>query len=272
MTITQSKTSPWKTTIAIFERAALQAGRPILAIHKAGPHARYKADASPVTEADEQAEAVILSELAKACPHIPIVAEEQAAAGCIPDIANKAFILVDPLDGTKEFINGHDDFTVNIALIEDGAPIAGFVYAPALGIAYSGSPDGAEKLWVDENFQVSRREPMRARTAATPHIALASRSHRSIETDEFLNQCGASEIRAVGSSLKFCLIAEGAADIYPRFGRTMEWDTAAGDAVLRAAGGITVDLEGVPLRYGKTGHSRYADFSNPDFVARCCKI
>lgn len=271
MTITQSKTSSWQPIAAIFERAALEAGRPILTIHRAGPHARYKADASPVTEADEQAEAVILSELAKACPDIPIVAEEQAAAGRIPDIANTAFILVDPLDGTKEFINGHDDFTVNIALIEDNAPIVGFVYAPALGVAYCGSPDGAEKLWVDEDFQVIRREPMRARMLDVPDIAVASRSHRCVETDDFLSRCGASEIRTVGSSLKFCLIAEGVADIYPRFGRTMEWDTAAGDAILRAAGGITVDLAGNPLRYGKTGRKDCADFANPDFVAKCGK-
>jgi 3'(2'), 5'-bisphosphate nucleotidase len=269
MTISQPKSSSWKSIAAVFEKAALAAGRPILAIHRAGAHARYKADASPVTEADEQAEAVILSELHKSCAGIPIVAEEQAAAGHIPDIASKAFILVDPLDGTKEFINGHADFTVNIALIENGAPVIGFVYAPALEIAYVGHPEGAEKLWVDEEFRISRREPMRARTTPVPNIAVASRSHRCAQTDDFLNRCGAKEIRTVGSSLKFCLIAEGAADIYPRFGRTMEWDTAAGDAVLRAAGGITVDLAGEPLVYGKTGREGCADFANPDFVARC---
>lgn len=269
MTITQPKSLPQQSIAAIFEQAALEAGRPILAIHKAGPNARYKADASPVTEADEQAETVILAALEKLCPHIPIVAEEQAAAGYIPDITNKPFILVDPLDGTKEFINGHDDFTVNIALIEDGAPIAGFVYAPALGIAYSGNSEGAQKLWIDENFEVIRRERIHARTVSAPGIAVASRSHRCTETDFFLDHCGAAEIRTVGSSLKFCLIAEGAADIYPRFGRTMEWDTAAGDAILRASGGITVDLDGVPLRYGKTGRANCADFANPDFIARC---
>lgn len=271
MTISKPQSSFWKQTAAIFERAALDAGRPILAIHRAGPHARYKADASPVTEADEQAEAVIVKELQKACPQLPIVAEEQAAAGRIPDIAGKAFILVDPLDGTMEFINGHPDFTVNIALIEDGAPVIGFVYAPALGIAYSGSPEGAEKLWIDEDFNISRREPMLARSVPAPNVAVASRSHRCAQTDDFLNRSGAKEIRTVGSSLKFCLIAEGAADIYPRFGRTMEWDTAAGDAILRAAGGITVDLAGQPLRYGKTGRTDCPDFVNPDFVARCAK-
>lgn len=269
MTINQPNSSSWKSIAAVFEKAALEAGPPILTIYRAGAHARYKADASPVTEADEQAEAVILSELHKSCAGIPIVAEEQAAAGRIPDIAGKAFILVDPLDGTKEFLNGHPDFTVNIALVENGAPVIGFVYAPALGIAYVGHPDGAEKLWVDEEFRISRREPMRARSMDVPNIAVASRSHRCAQTDDFLNRCGAKEIRTVGSSLKFCLIAEGAADIYPRFGRTMKWDTAAGDAVLRAAGGITVDLAGQPLVYGKTGRDGCADFANPDFVARC---
>ncbi len=269
MTILKQTFSSVKPIAAVFERAALAAGHPILAIHRAGPHARYKADASPVTEADEQAEAIILSELERACPDIPIVAEERAAAGHIPDIADGIFILVDPLDGTKEFINGHDDFTVNIALIENGVPISGFVYAPALGIAYAGGPEGAEKLWVDDSFRVSRRAPIRTRMAAAPDIAVASRSHRCSATEAFLNDCGAREIRTVGSSLKFCLIAEGVADIYPRFGRTMEWDTAAGDAVLRAAGGITVDLAGEPLRYGKTGRPDRADFANPDFLARC---
>jgi 3'(2'), 5'-bisphosphate nucleotidase len=262
-------TPPLTRLIEIFEHSALLAGPPILDIYRAGPQARYKADASPVTEADEKAEAVILSELNAACPAIPIVAEESAAAGHIPDIEGKTFILVDPLDGTKEFVAGHDDFTVNIALIDNGVPVAGVVYAPALGVAYLGGPNGAEKLWIDSQFKVGRRAPMRARTLVSPDIALASRSHRSAETDDFLDRCGASQIRTVGSSLKFCLIAEGVADIYPRFGRTMEWDTAAGDAVLRAAGGMTFDLNGNPLRYGKTGRPDCADFANPDFVARC---
>lgn len=255
--------------IEIFERAALSAGPPILDIHRAGPHARYKADASPVTEADERAEQIILSQLAANCGSIPVVAEESAAAGHIPDIEGKPFILVDPLDGTKEFIGGHDDFTVNIALIENSEPKVGIVYAPALGLAFVGSPKGAEKLWIDAEFKVARREPMQSRSRAVPDIALASRSHRTVETDEFLKSCGASEVKTIGSSLKFCLIAEGSADIYPRFGRTMEWDTAAGDAVLRAAGGMTFTLDGKPLLYGKTGRPDCADFSNPDFVARC---
>jgi 3'(2'), 5'-bisphosphate nucleotidase len=257
------------TILDIFQHAALLAGRPILDTYHAGAHTRYKADCSPVTEADERAEAVILAELAAACGHIPVVAEESVAAGRVPQLSGQPFILVDPLDGTKEFIGGHDDFTVNIALIENGAPVIGFVYAPALQLAYGGGPDGAYKLWIDDSFAVSHREKLQARTLDAPQIAVASRSHRSPETDSFLDTCGASEIRTVGSSLKFCLIAEGSADLYPRFGRTMEWDTAAGDAVLRAAGGVTVDLEGVPLRYGKIGRENEADFANPDFIARC---
>jgi 3'(2'), 5'-bisphosphate nucleotidase len=253
----------------IFEHAALLAGQVILDVYKAGPEARYKSDASPVTEADEQAEAIILEKLAAAYPDIPIVAEESVAAGRIPSISDRPFFLVDPLDGTKEFVSGNNDFTVNIALIEAGKPVAGFVYAPACGLAYAGGAEGASKIWIGEDFKVSRRARMRARAIASPQIAVASRSHRSMETDTYLGQCGATEIRTVGSSLKFCLIAEGAADIYPRFGRTMEWDTAAGDAVLRAAGGMTVDLEGKPLRYGKTGRIGQADFANPDFIARC---
>ncbi|AYD00744.1 3'(2'),5'-bisphosphate nucleotidase CysQ [Neorhizobium sp. NCHU2750] len=264
-----SKIPPLQSLLDIFERAALLTGDPILHIYRAGPDARYKSDASPVTDADERAEAIILTRLATECPGIPVVAEESAAAGRIPDVEGKPFLLVDPLDGTKEFINGNDDFTVNIALIDKGIPVLGFVYAPALGLAYRGSPEGAEKLWVDTNFQVTRRQPMRARALASPDIAVTSRWSRCAQTDAFINHSGASDIRTVGSSLKFCLIAEGAADIYPRFGRTMEWDTAAGDAILRAAGGMTFDLDGHPLTYGKTGRPDCADFANPDFVARC---
>lgn len=255
-------------TLDHFERAALLAGKAILDVYHAGPEARIKADCSPVTEADERAEAIILSELAIALPQIPVVAEEAVASGHVPEITGTSFILVDPLDGTKEFITRNDDFTVNIALIENGSPVAGLVYAPALGIAYRGDMNGAQKLWIDGEFQVIRREAMQARRVACPQIAVASRSHRSAQTDAFLGECGATEIRSVGSSLKFCLIAEGSADIYPRFGRTMEWDTAAGDAILRAAGGMTVDLVGAPLVYGKIGRSGEADFANSDFIAR----
>ncbi|MFB9952336.1 3'(2'),5'-bisphosphate nucleotidase CysQ [Rhizobium puerariae] len=253
--------------LATFEKAALLAGRAILEIYRAGPNTRYKADRSPVTEADEQAEKIILAELARACPDIPVVAEESVAAGRVPSIEGHSFILVDPLDGTKEFVSKHKDFTVNIALIEEGVPLLGVVYAPALHIAYLGGEGKAEKLVLDDDLAIVSRNPISTRPVETPPVCVASRSHGSPETQAFLTQSGASDIRTIGSSLKFCILAEGLADLYPRFGRTMEWDTAAGDAVLRAAGGATLDLDGRSLRYGKTGRTGFTDFANPDFVA-----
>ncbi|WP_117193878.1 3'(2'),5'-bisphosphate nucleotidase CysQ [Rhizobium terrae] len=253
--------------LATFEKAALLAGKAILDIYRAGPTTSYKADHSPVTEADEQAELIILAELAKACPGIPVIAEESVAAGRVPSIEGGTFILVDPLDGTKEFINRSADFTVNIALIEQGAPVLGVVHAPALNVAYLGGDGQVEKLLVGNDQSVTERRHVSAKLVATPPVCVASRSHNSAETEAYLKQSGACDIRAVGSSLKFCLLAEGTADLYPRFGRTMEWDTAAGDAVLRAAGGMTLDLAGKPLRYGKIGRKDMADFANPDFIA-----
>ncbi len=253
--------------ISVFERAALAAGRVILEIYEAGPNAVLKADNSPVTEADERAEALILECLSSAFPDIPVVAEESVASGHIPDTDGKTFILVDPLDGTKEFINRRDDFTVNIALIENGVPVTGIVYAPAKGIAYVGSAAGAEKLLVSPDFTISRRTPIVVRDCEKPPVGVASRSHSCQETEGFLRDNGIGECKSVGSSLKFCLVAEGDADVYPRYGRTMEWDTAAGDAVLRAAGGRTVGLDGNPLAYGKRRQPRDSDFANPFFVA-----
>jgi len=251
-----------------FEKAALLAGEAILDVYRAGPNASYKADQSPVTEADERAEAIILAELERLHPEIPVVAEESVAAGLIPDIRDRTFILVDPLDGTKEFVNRREDFTVNIALIENGVPVLGVVYAPALSVAFLGCSDGAVKLTIDGHLKVTDRKAIAARSAETPPVAVASRSHNSAETEAFLRASGATDIQCIGSSLKFCLLAEGVADLYPRFGRTMEWDTAAGDAVLRAAGGLTVGLDGQPLRYGKTNASGTIDFVNPDFISR----
>jgi 3'(2'), 5'-bisphosphate nucleotidase len=253
--------------LATFEKAALLAGKAILDVYRAGPNPSYKADKSPVTEADERAEEIILAELAQAFPDIPVVAEESVAMGRIPSIEGRSFILVDPLDGTKEFINDREDFTVNIALIENGMPILGVVYAPALKVAYLGGGGRAEKLVIDDEFAVTNRVPVVARPVEARPICVASRSHNSAETEAFLEKSGAADIRSIGSSLKFCLLAEGIADLYPRFGRTMEWDTAAGDAVLRAAGGSTVTLDGAPLTYGKTGRADMLDFANPDFIA-----
>jgi 3'(2'), 5'-bisphosphate nucleotidase len=253
--------------INLFERAAFAAGREIMQVYRDGPTVQTKSDLSPVTEADERAEAIILAALATDFPEIPVVAEEAVAAGNIPDTANKSFILVDPLDGTKEFIRKSTDFTVNIALIEAGIPVMGIVYAPARGVAYVGDANGARKIEVDSAFQPVSRQAIQVRSNPGSMIALASRSHNSPETDDFLQQKGITDTTSVGSSLKFCLVADGSADVYPRFGRTMEWDTAAGDAVLRAAGGMTVGLDGLPLPYGKINRSHDSDFANPSFIA-----
>lgn len=255
------------TMLDILEKLALDAGKAILDVYHAGPNVTYKDDCSPVTEADERAEAIILAGLRQAFPEIPVVAEEEAAAGRIPDIAGKCFFLVDPLDGTKEFINRRDDFTVNIALVEDGRPVAGIVYAPARKVAYAGSANGAVKMEIGDNQEVVRREKIGCRARSETLTAVASRSHNSPETEAFLAAKGITSTTSVGSSLKFCLVAEGSADVYPRFGRTMEWDTAAGDAVLRAAGGVTLDTEGKPFRYGKTKQATDSDFANGHFIA-----
>lgn len=253
--------------LALFETLSIAAGRVILDIRDAGAETRLKADRSPVTEADEAAEAIILAGLAAHYPDIPVIAEESVAAGRVPDIGGNRFFLVDPLDGTKEFVAGRAEFTVNIALIDDGAPIAGIVYAPALGVAYVGAGQDAARLTVAASGDIASRMPIRVRPAQSPPLALASLSHGSPATDSYCAMAGISEIRCIGSSLKFGLLAEGAADIYPRFGPTMEWDTAAGDAILRAAGGRTVDPDGHALRYGKRGQPSLADFANGDFVA-----
>jgi 3'(2'), 5'-bisphosphate nucleotidase len=253
--------------IETLETLALAAGKAILEVYHAGPSVSYKQDASPVTEADERAEAIILAGLKTAFPDVPVVAEEAAAAGHIPDVSGKKFFLVDPLDGTKEFINRRDDFTVNIALIEDGVPVAGIVYAPARSVAYTGIDGRAEKLVIADDLTVASREQIGCRSAVEGLTAVASRSHNSPETEAFLTEQGITSTKSVGSSLKFCLVAEGAADVYPRFGRTMEWDTAAGDAVLRAAGGMTVDTDNKQFRYGKTSQASDSDFANGHFVA-----
>ncbi|MCJ8519054.1 3'(2'), 5'-bisphosphate nucleotidase [Pseudorhizobium tarimense] len=250
-----------------FETAALAAGRAILNIyHGAKLSVKEKADHSPVTEADEHAERIILDHLTAVAPEIPVIAEEEVAKGRAQAIGTR-FMLVDPLDGTREFIAQRPEFTVNIALIEAGAPVLGVVYAPAQSVVYIGSRDGAWRLEIDSDLRVAGRRRISSRKAGSRPVALCSRSHDSAETSDYLRQRGISDIRRLGSSLKFCLLAEGSADVYPRFSRTMEWDTAAGDAVLRAAGGRTETLDGSPLAYGKIGRPDCADFSNPDFIA-----
>jgi len=233
------------------------AGRATLKHFRAGAEVETKADRSPVTAADREAEAIILDELAELAPEIAVVSEEASSVDGLPDEIGARFWLVDPLDGTREFIAGRDEFTVNIALIVDRIPVLGVVHLPVLGATYVGGPDGARRIAAGVERTIAVR-PVPARDL----VAVASRSHRSREEDEFLARHRVDNVISAGSSLKFCRVAEGAADVYPRFGPTMEWDTAAGDAVLRAAGGVVSTLDGRPLAYGKTG------FRNPPFVAR----
>jgi 3'(2'), 5'-bisphosphate nucleotidase len=250
-----------------FERISLAAGAVIMDVFHRGFEVAVKDDKSPVTEADEKAEALILAELSKVCPDIPVIAEEEMAAGRVPRLSGKAFILVDPLDGTKEFINRRQDFTVNIALVEDGVPVAGVVYAPARQTGWSGAAGKAELLTVDDAGNIVERATISTREKGDNIVAVASRSHNSPETVAFLEEHKITDTMSVGSSMKFCLLAQGEADVYPRFGRTMEWDTAAGDAVLRAAGGMTVRADGAPFVYGKRNQADDVDFANPGFIA-----
>jgi 3'(2'), 5'-bisphosphate nucleotidase len=240
---------------------ALEAGRDIMRIYGSDdPAVRIKSDLSPVTAADEAAEAIILDRLRAFDPATPIVSEEQAAGGHTPKVG-QAFYLVDPLDGTREFLSRNGEFTVNIARIENGAPVAGVVYAPALGRIHCGAQSQA---WasVIKDGEIDEWRPVHvASNASSGPVIVASRSHRDARTDEFIAARQGARLTSVGSSLKFCMIACGEADIYPRFGRTMEWDTAAGHAVLAAAGGKVLDESGQPLVYGKLG------FENPAFIA-----
>jgi 3'(2'),5'-bisphosphate nucleotidase len=248
--------------VKLAERAAAV----ILDHYRGDTAVRLKDDASPVTVADEAAEAVILAGLAELTPAIPVVAEETVAAGRIPELDDGPFWLVDPLDGTKEFISKNGEFTVNIALIEGSEPVLGVVLAPALGKVWWGArrhgalarDDGAH------DGGGARGEPRRIAVREKPArpVAVASRSHADPQTEAFLDAAGVAERISAGSSLKFCLVAEGKADLYPRFGRTMEWDTAAGHAVLAAAGGRVTTRDGAPFGYRKRG------FENPGFIAR----
>lgn len=242
---------------------ALEAGRAIMAIYGTDFTAREKSDLTPVTEADEAAERVILAALATRDAETPVISEEAAAAGRIPQVSNR-FYLVDPLDGTKEFISRNGEFTVNIARIEDGVPVAGVVHAPALGRLFWGElGKGAAQGRLQPDERIDFTAVMVRRLPAAGATVVASRSHRDAATDEYLKSIKVKSLTSAGSSLKFCLIAAGEADLYPRFGRTMEWDTAAGHAVLLAAGGKVLTTDGVPLVYGKCERG----FDNPGFIA-----
>jgi 3'(2'), 5'-bisphosphate nucleotidase len=227
--------------------------------------ASRKADSSPVTIADVEAERFILKRLAALAPEVPVVAEEAVAAGRIPK-AGKRFFLVDPLDGTKEFISKNGEFTINIAEIVEGRPVRGVVYAPAIDRLFFGETlTGAFEVFAPPGGapDFAEARPIQARAPGAGGLVVAvSRSHKDQKTDDYLAAFKVKDYVVAGSSLKFCLVAAGEADLYPRLGRTMEWDTAAGHAVLAAAGGSVTTMEGKPFNYGKPG------FVNPHFVAK----
>ena len=247
----------------------VEVGRLQLCHYRSGAKVERKDDSSPVTVADRESEIAIEKTLRAFHPDIPIVAEEATSLGRTPKIGAR-FFLVDPLDGTREFINDRDEFTVNIGLIEDGRPTFGIVYAPALSSLYvTVGPNetvGGTLVADADARTLGELELKRMCTRAPDMEALtvvASRSHGDKRTEEILAGYQVSERRSAGSSLKFCLIASGLADFYPRPGRTMEWDTCAGHAVLTAAGGHVSTLEGAPLTYGKVTEG----FANPGFQA-----
>src|SRR4051794_8179066 len=236
--------------------AAREAGEAILTIVRRGFEVESKRDSSPVTEADRAAELIILAALARAAPGVPVIAEEEVAAGRIP-AHDTLYFLVDPLDGTKEFVRGGDDYTVNIGLIERGTPKLGVVFAPATGRLHGGCVGAG--AWLDEG---QGRRSVRTRERGAEMTAVASKSHLNQATMDYLEAAaGKCSYVSIGSSLKFCILAEGRADIYPRAAPTSEWDTAAGHAVLLAAGGLVDGPDGDRLRYGKPA------FLNRAFVA-----
>jgi len=248
---------------SIFRKLALEAGDRIMEIYNADDFdVKVKSDDSPVTEADEVADALISAGIAATFPEVALVTEEQAASHTQ---LVSSFIIVDPLDGTKEFINRRGDFTVNIAYVENGVPLRGVVYAPAKGRLFYTEADGRT---VEETgpFEKERKGDVTPLAVSEPDnsalMVVASKSHRDAATDAYIGKYSVKDMKSAGSSLKFCLVASGEADLYPRLGRTMEWDTAAGDAVLRGAGGHVIRFDDhAPLTYGKTG------YENPFFIA-----
>ncbi|WP_309664907.1 3'(2'),5'-bisphosphate nucleotidase CysQ [Tabrizicola sp.] len=253
----------YELLVSVIRRLALEAGDRIMDVYN-GPEFEVKAksDASPVTEADEAADALISAGLRAAFPDVVLITEEQAASHALQA---RTFLIVDPLDGTKEFVKRRGDFTVNIAYVENGVPVRGVVYAPAQGRLFYTLADGQA---VEETGALEKDAPgmMRKLNVASPDNAMlrvvASKSHRDAATDAYISKYAVADMKSAGSSLKFCLVATGEADLYPRLGRTMEWDTAAGDAVLRGAGGHVVRFDDhAALVYGKPG------WENPFFIA-----
>jgi 3'(2'), 5'-bisphosphate nucleotidase len=247
-------------------RIAQLAAREIMTVYASDFAVSAKADLSPVTEADALAEKVILKALRETWPEVPILAEEAASAGDIPDMGDK-FFLVDPLDGTKEFTSRNGEFTVNIALVENQKPVMGVVYAPAIEQMYwgeAGKGAGFAGVTLNDGLADVTWAALRVRPAPTDGLTVvASRSHMDAATADYLKSINVKTLTSAGSSLKFCLIAKGDADLYPRFGRTMEWDTGAGQAVLEAAGGTVCNVDGACLLYRKAERG----FDNPAFIA-----
>lgn len=249
--------------IPTIRRLALEAGDAIMQVYNGPDFAvKSKSDASPVTEADEAADALISAGLRAAFPEVVLITEEQADSHAL---TAQTFLIVDPLDGTKEFVQRRGDFTVNIAYVENGVPLRGVVYAPAQGRLFYTQADGVsvEETGPLAKDAVGAVAPIKV--SAPDNAALmvvASKSHRDAATDDYIGKYAVKDAKSAGSSLKFCLVATGEADLYPRLGRTMEWDTAAGDAVLRGAGGQVVRFDDHrPLAYGKSG------WDNPFFIA-----
>jgi 3'(2'), 5'-bisphosphate nucleotidase len=267
--MTANHPSPRLTRLMQIAHAA---GARIMTTYNTDFEVEQKADTSPVTDADTAAEAIILDGLRTLDPGANIIAEEAVAGGAVPHVSDE-FYLVDPLDGTREFISRNGEFTVNIALVRNGVPVAGVVYAPALSRIYAGEA-GLGAVMAEVEPHAPWNEAVRYEPISCPAMpgagrkAVASRSHRDESTERWLTENHITDTVAAGSSLKFCLLAEGRAHLYPRFGRTMEWDTAAGHAVLAAAGGSVVEAEtGMPLVYGKQARG----FDNPAFIASVSK-
>lgn len=249
--------------VEVMRCLSIEAGAKIMEIYQADDFdVKVKSDDSPVTAADEAADALISAGLRAAFPDVMLVTEEQSATH---ETSGDTFLIVDPLDGTKEFIHRRGDFTVNIALVEGGVPTRGVVYAPAKGRMFYTDADGQSveetgDLALDQVGSLTRMSVSQADNAAL--MVVASKSHRDQATDDYINKYAVKDMKSAGSSLKFCLVATGEADLYPRLGRTMEWDTAAGHAVLSGAGGSVVRFDDLtPLRYGKEG------YANPFFIA-----
>ena len=244
---------------------ALDAGALIMQHYRDGVAEEKKADKSPVTQADRDAEILLEKALAKLVPHVQVIGEE-ACADAMPQHLDDMFFLLDPLDGTREFVAKRDNFTINIGLVQNNHPIAGVIYAPVHEKLYfSGTdcayrllipPDGALDIGVAEKLKTKKIDPKGL------HI-IASRSHRGEQTDQMIASLNVKSTIAAASSYKFCLLAEGTADFYPRYGRTMEWDTAAGQAILEAAGGIVTTEDGARFSYGKLARG----LDNPSFIA-----